>query len=911
MITISFSLYGQLDDISMLGINAESLSQISDSGVSNDFSKTSNFEEINIQQDDADDYKEEVYGYSGIDSFNNPPQKKFSKEPLQRFGYSLFSKQSSSFVSLTNFSVPVNYFVGPDDVINIILFGNKNKNYQLKINRDGEVFIPEVGPVSIAGLNFEDAKELIISTVETQFIGTEASVSLGSLRSIDVFILGAAKNPGMYSVSALSTMINALVESGGVDSSGSLRNIKLKRNGKTITNLDLYKLLIEGDTSGETRLNQGDVIFIEPLGKTAGIRGEVNRQGIYELKKNENLEDLFNFAGKFKAKADKKNVELLRIDQSSSSYQLLKVNFEKVTPSENEVNDGDLISVYPVNNKIKNAILLKGHTLQPGFYPWRQGMKIMDVFKGPDDMMEMTDLNYVLIKRKNLLTQGFSFFQVDLEDAFNNNSTNQNIELYDQDEILLLPSLLSPELIVTKSIQEQQINDPESETQIIEEEWSSLTYLRKSLRDYKEDLDDNTSLANNASLGTDETTLQQKKKYYEYTIFDYCMIPADSLFELIMDNEENSIEEQDSDQNISLELTKICRDQLLEPILNLVKRENSTEKLSLVSVYGGVHFPGEYPFTRGMSLAEAINASGGTQEGIFNSEIEITSLNNQGNKFISSNLKSNISNAKKTNLKRMDLITVKKLSNQIRTVEITGEVYFPGVYPITENQTLSQLIQRAGGLTAYSDPRAANFQRVEIKEAEIKRMKNAQRDLERKIVLAGQASDFGETALDSSQMAQLTNLIDVSDEDYDSLGRLVIDLEGIISGNKSDIELRDGDTIQIPKNRQSITVIGEVYVANAHLYDNNLGIDDYIRLSGGETEFADNSNIYIIKADGSIIPSEKISSGFFRSSNSQLESGDTIVVPLEIGSFSQLRAASEITQIIYQMAIAAAAVNSF
>ena len=140
---------------------------------------------------------------------------------------------------------------------------------------------------------------------------------------------------------------------------------------------------------------------------------------------------------------------------------------------------------------------------------------------------------------------------------------------------------------------------------------------------------------------------------------------------------------------------------------------------------------------------------------------------------------------------------------------------------------------------------------------------------------------------------------------------MVIDLEAIIKGDINDIILEDGDSIVIPKIKQSVTVIGEVFVSNSHIYERNLAIEDYIGLSGGITSFADDTSIYLIKSDGSIVSPSQINSGFFRSNRRLLEPGDTIVVPLQVQPFNTIKATTEITQIIYQMALAAAAVNSF
>ena len=167
--------------------------------------------------------------------------------------------------------------------------------------------------------------------------------------------------------------------------------------------------------------------------------------------------------------------------------------------------------------------------------------------------------------------------------------------------------------------------------------------------------------------------------------------------------------------------------------------------------------------------------------------------------------------------------------------------------------------------------------------------------------------------MDSAAVGLLTTLLtqgDVADES--ALGRLVVDLESVLDGSVPDVLLEDGDQLHIPATRRSVAVIGEVFVANSHLFKNDLTINDYINLSGGVNEYADAKNSYLIKADGSIVsPSQLSGGGFFRRGASGLQPGDTVVVPLEVQPFSAIKATTEITQIIYQMAIAAAAVNSF
>ena len=185
--------------------------------------------------------------------------------------------------------------------------------------------------------------------------------------------------------------------------------------------------------------------------------------------------------------------------------------------------------------------------------------------------------------------------------------------------------------------------------------------------------------------------------------------------------------------------------------------------------------------------------------------------------------------------------------------------------------------------------------------------------MKRQVLLSSQAGGFGKSGLNVAAITQLTTLLGNETNDISALGRLIVDLESILNGTIEDIILEDGDKLHIPTEQQTISVIGEVYMDNSHVFEKNLSVDDYIALSGGANEFANEDNIYLIKVDGSIVSPSQLSSGAFfrRASSGGLQPGDTIIVPLQVQPFSGAKAATELTQIFYQMAIAAAAVNSF
>ncbi|HIJ31413.1 MAG TPA: polysaccharide export protein, partial [Gammaproteobacteria bacterium] len=210
-------------------------------------------------------------------------EEKAIKGQLRQFGYDLFAGQATTFAPVSDIPVPSEYVIGPGDTLQIFLFGKENIEHQLQVSREGELNFPGIGPIQVAGMRFDELKSSLNQRIAQQMIGVRASITLGRLRSIRVFILGDVQRPGSYTVSALSTMTNALFVSGGVTKIGSLRNIQLKRQGKVVTTLDLYDLLLKGDTSQDARIQPGDVLFVPPVGEVVGIGGEVRRPALYEL----------------------------------------------------------------------------------------------------------------------------------------------------------------------------------------------------------------------------------------------------------------------------------------------------------------------------------------------------------------------------------------------------------------------------------------------------------------------------------------------------------------------------------------------------------------------------------------------------------------------------------------------------
>lgn len=859
-----------LQQIDQLGIDISSIDRYQNmddrntGDVTKDRSETIEESEKQGVIDLYEGYEDDDFGYIGRDDFLVESNPKSINEPLKRFGYDFFASVPSTFIQEEYFTVPSDYIIGPGDEIKILLFGSRQGSYSLEVSREGAIFFPEIGPVSVAGLEFSSLKKQISQIVSSQFIGTEASISLGELKSVNIFVLGEASSPGMYQVSSLTTMTNAIFASGGIKPTGSLRNLQLKRGGEVISNFDLYTLLLNGDVSDDKRLMSGDVIFIPPVGKTVGIAGEVKRPGIYELKENETASDLLKFSGNKTAKSDLSRAEIKRISEDYNGFNLILTDLSSDSGLGTQLDNGDTVSVYSVDNKIDQAILIKGHFPKPGFFPWKNEMRLSDILTSSNELLPLTDLNYLLVQRKNVTDQSYKFLHINLKEFFLNPQGDENITLNNRDEITFFPMLSFCEITGNESsmIEEEEVP--------VEEDIENVEIINEDESDYS-----------NILLSDSDETIR---------------------------TQENQLDEIDEKDEEEISYRDSCRQDLIEPALNLIKNSSSSNKPNnIVRIVGNVIFPGQYPLTENATVGDLINAAGNFDELSYLEEIEITRETVDNKEVISSQIVDEFASMKNLRLQPKDTITVKQINSIYETVTLSGEVYFPGEYIIKKGETLLSLINRAGGLTDQANPDNLVFTREAIAEQQRKTLEKSRVDLQKQLLLIqAETADKDQ----SGYLDKLQNLATSTSDDL-AIGRLVFSYESIVNNKIEDIELRDGDTIHFPQDIQTVNVIGEVYAPNAHIFNPSSSVKDYISSSGGVNEFGDLSEAYIIKGDGSVYRADSLSQagGFFRSNLSDLEGGDTIVVPLEIRTYPGLQLTKETTQIIYQLAFAAAAIN--
>jgi protein involved in polysaccharide export with SLBB domain len=350
------------------------------------------------------------------------------------------------------------------------------------------------------------------------------------------------------------------------------------------------------------------------------------------------------------------------------------------------------------------------------------------------------------------------------------------------------------------------------------------------------------------------------------------------------------------------------RNELIKPILKRLRyQDKGVNKSNTFEVLGQVRFPGKYPLPVNATVGNALSASGGLLESAFNDKAELTRFVNQDDKqFEHIQVDINHENALAMPLQSKDTLNILMQPNWLDgyKVFLKGEVQFPGVYTVSRGETLSDVIKRAGGISKYAEPKAAVFTRLSIKEQERLRLEKLSDELRKDIASKSFQKSIGmNTSISYEDMNKL--LRDLAS--VEALGRLVIDLPVVLSGEE-ELVLQDGDVLYIPGKQDSISIIGEVNYASSYLFKPGLTISDYLDLSGGLKDRANEEQIYVIKANGAVfIP--KTSGWFSVNYQNELEPGDTIVVPMDASHMDNLTLWSTATQIFYQLGVGIAALT--
>ncbi|MBV7314824.1 SLBB domain-containing protein [Shewanella sp. NIFS-20-20] len=811
------------------------------------------------------------------------------KQELKRFGIELFAGEPTTFAPVSDVPVPSTYVVGPGDHIKVQLYGKENKEFDLMVGRDGSIEFPELGPISVAGLTFADMRQSLSKRIEKQMIGMESNITMGELRSIRIFVAGDAYKPGSYTVSSLSTVTQALFVAGGINDIGSLRNIQVKRDGKLIGRFDLYDLLMKGDASGDMRLQSGDVVFIPAVTDLVRVNGEVRRPAIYEIQQGETLGDVLTMAAGLRAGAYPKSSSVERYN-TDGLRTIKNVDLTAKAGQSVKAQNGDFIRVKTASSQFDKAITVVGAVVRPGKYQWYQGIHISDIIPSLwGDLAISADLDYAIVVRDVDQFGNVEVLQFAPGLAVVNKGSAQDLALQARDKIIIF-----------------NFND---ETQ-------NRYQLNKLVKDRVEKI---TDLTGDSMLGTDLfkagfAQLQQREINQRSEIGGVVVSDTDSGLnaeqqKLITGEVNRMLANLFEDDDLIKLSGQMNRGELLYPvIIKLNSQGRAGNGVQIVAVNGEVRFPGVYPLTVNGDVKQLITAGGGLKEGAYTERAELTrtvvlasgsSIEHKTialSQVLAGNIEAN------TRLESRDILTVMTTPDwqEYQSVEIRGEVKFPGVYNIRRGETLEDVISRAGGFTDYAYLPSAVFVRESVRKQEQLEIKKLADQLRRDIATRGVSKD-GNVVNYSDAQLMLADL-----ENIKAVGRLVVDLPAISVGVKqADIQLENQDILYVPSTVQTIAVMGEVQHAATHRYKGGLTVDDYIEMSGGDRRRADSGRTYVIKADGSVMMP---SGSLWYSNRDELIPGDTIIVPLDTEYKDNLTLWSHITQIIYNSAVAFATV---
>ena len=730
------------------------------------------------------------------------------------FGAGIFASTPSTFAPVDNIPVTPDYVIGPGDELRLQIWGQVNQRGTFVVDRTGSISLPEVGTVHVAGLQFTQLSDFLKSQLGRVYRNFDLNVNLGQLRSIQVFVVGQARQPGSYTIGSLSTLLNALFASGGPLPQGSLRDIQVKRGGDTITHFDLYDLLLRGDKTRDVRLESGDVIFIPDVGAQVAVVGSISNPAIYELRGEKAFNQVIALAGGLTSVAASANVRVERIDKHTERSA---IEVDLASGDNSPVQDGDIVNVTSIIDRFKDAVTLRGNVANPGRYVWHQGMRVSDLIPNRDAVITRS-----YYQRLNQLGQTRSEYSGPLPGSSQNGpSPNTNSNGRSQNSNT---GNASPDSDYTGTM-------PEGSLGIQSGAAGDTAAARGTV---------GTS-GGGSSVGATLTT---------------------------------------GNTNFGARTDVVLSAPDIDWEYAVIERQNATDLTTSL-----------LPFNLGKAVlnkdpAQDLELLPGDVVTIFSkADIRVPS------------------------------------SQQTTIVKLEGEFAGAGVYSVRPGETLRSLLARAGGLTPDADLFASEFTRDTVRRLQRQRLLEYADALESQITATTSASvasalterdASAATATASAARAAVARL-----RQAQPTGRIVLQLKPDSAGIAAvpDIELLDGDRFVVPRTPATVTVEGQVYNANAFLYQKGKRVKDYLRLAGGPDRIGDRKREFVLRADGSVVSHQYGSlaqRAIFASRDFEdvvLFPGDTVIVPPVIEKTAFLRSLSEISNILEGFGLGAAAIN--
>jgi polysaccharide export outer membrane protein len=365
---------------------------------------------------------------------------------LKQFGYNFFDIGFPGIHPVMDVPVGPDYVLGPEDTLSIHIWNvpesSLNRSYISPVERDGTIFIPQVGSIPVAGSTFAQVNQILHAKLSTLLKRFDLHVSMARLRTMKVFVVGEVNRPGAYEVSSLATASHSLYAACGPAKSGSLRRIQVVRGNKTVAELDFYEFLLRGDRSHDLRLQSGDTIVVPPIGAVAAVGGPVRRPAIFEMKERTTLGDLLELAGGLQPSADRSHAQIFRLEAGKKRVILdlplgsalnggRKFDESQATPL---ITDGDFVRIASIPIQIENAVTLAGAVRAPGPYEFKPGMRLLDLVT-PEQVLVDSYLDKAELVRTDPFTYETTVIPINIKELLQ--GKQDNLELHRLDKVVV------------------------------------------------------------------------------------------------------------------------------------------------------------------------------------------------------------------------------------------------------------------------------------------------------------------------------------------------------------------------------------------------------------------------------------------------------------------------------------------
>lgn len=844
--------------------------------------------------------------------------------PLTQFGYDTFGVGSS--VSVTQVgALQDSYILGSGDQINVVLRGHENAAYTATVDREGRIILPELEPVVAAGRTFGEVREDLLQRIARTMIGTKAYISIGTVRQVAVLVSGEVMSPGLRTLTGLNTAIDAILLSGGIKKTGSLRNVVIIRGTRRIP-LDLYSIIARGTFSTIGGLTEGDRIVVPPIGPTVAATGLLKNSGIFELSRGSagiTARALIELAGGIEI-AGAKRLTKLELESDGRTKMVSLVN-------NGIIRAGEVLFVDPERASSGGIVTLSGEVAVPGVRALGSTPSISRLIRDADDLTADSYTLYGVIVRREPKSNFRAIVPFSIERTFEKKEDlkledNDQVYVFNQAEIAALAEAASADLNGTTSASANPLaaslhmgtgssstsnqsgstsqpssgsaaptgttssqtgtmtsstTSPTSTTTPAPTQQSSLTAAMQAAGAAP-----SVAPPSSGSLSTTNAPVvgQAQAQATQSAMVGGAAAPATGNAKQV------SLDQVAANLNVpTLELVNAARDYL-------------------VWVAGEVRNPGAYLAVPDTSLASLIAAAGGVQREADLSAVEITSTvinaDTGTSRTVRTSYKVTNQDFASISLKPMDSVRLRPVFSDRNgeTVTIAGQVRYPGTFDITRGERLSSVLMRAGGLTDEAYPFGTVFTRQSAAIAEADGNQRTARLLEDNIATA---ATLPSTLINASGLSYVENIAQAL-RTAPALGRISVTADPVILATKPELDmlLQAGDTIYIPKRPSSITVTGEVLNNGAFAYKQGLTVRDYIELAGGENGSADDGLVFVVLPDGTARPQGE--SWWSFGGGREIPPGSMIVVPRDPQPFDAMLFMINFSDILSKLAVTAA-----